>query len=189
MQTAILFSDDPCKEGSHLIMDSHIIQGMRIKFVYYRDDDPAKSTMKKLERLGLASMIRENQVGASLTLSAFSKRYLLRPDSRLIARFGLCVLDGSWNRPEHLSSHFRNERRLPRLLAANPVNYGKIDILSSAEAIAAALYIAGYTAESSNLLSKFKWGPNFLVLNREPLDEYASAASEVEIEAIVNSYF
>src|SRR3989442_559705 len=66
-------------------------------------------------------------------------------------------------------------RALLYLLAANPVNYGKPFVLSSVEALAAALVIFGRPEEARAILSKFTWGGQFLALNQEPLDAYALA--------------
>jgi len=60
-------------------------------------------------------------------------------------------------------------------LAANPVNYGKPFVLSSVEALAAALAIFGRPEEARAILAKFTWGGQFLALNQEPLDAYAQA--------------
>ena len=73
------------------------------------------------------------------------------------------------------------QRSLPFLLAANPVNYGKPFILSSAEAFAAALVILGHREQAEEVLGKFKWGKTFFELNREPLEEYEKARNAEEI--------
>jgi pre-rRNA-processing protein TSR3 len=62
-------------------------------------------------------------------------------------------------------------------------------MLSSAEALAATLYIADYVNESRRLMSFFKWGPNFLVLNENPLNDYRIAKSQDEIAKIEREYF
>ena len=82
-----------------------------------------------------------------------------------------------------------NSRRVPALLAANPVNYGKLEILSSAEALAAALFITGYNDMADRILEKFKWGPNFIVLNREPLSDYAECQTDQQVRTVENEYF
>jgi len=72
-------------------------------------------------------------------------------------------------------------RCLPYLVAANPVNYGVPTKLSTVEALASALYIASHREEADRLLSIFKWGPNFVELNLELLESYASAKDSGEV--------
>ena len=58
-------------------------------------------------------------------------------------------------------------RKLPPLIAVNPVNYGKWEKLSSVEALAAALFILNYEDHAKLLLSKFTWGSEFFKINYE----------------------
>ncbi|HUW85326.1 MAG TPA: DUF367 family protein, partial [Methanoregula sp.] len=83
---------------------------------------------------------------------------------------------------------FRTRRALPFLLAANPVNFGRPCILSSVEALSAALYIIGEKDRASELLSKVSWGIRFLEVNREPLDLYAGAKDSREVIKIQEEY-
>jgi len=53
--------------------------------------------------------------------------------------------------------------------------------LSTVEALAAALYIAGFREEAERLLSIFKWGHTFTELNRELLETYAKAKNSSEV--------
>ena len=78
-------------------------------------------------------------------------------------------LDCSWKHIEESVSTVMKKtklvgRMLPLLLAANPVNWGKPSKLSTAEAIAATLYLVGQKEEAKKLLSAFSWGNNFLYL-------------------------
>ncbi len=78
--------------------------------------------------------------------------------------------------------HVRGTSRcLPILIAGNPVNFGKLTKLTTAEAIAAALYIAGFKKESEDLLSIFTWGHTFFELNGMLLDNYVQAKDSAEI--------
>ena len=45
---------------------------------------------------------------------------------------------------------------------ANPVNWGKPSKLSTAEALAASLYLIGNEEQARDLMSAFNWGEQFL---------------------------
>ena len=93
------------------------------------------------------------------------------------------VVDCSWNDAEEMFQHrIRGEPRgLPYLVAANPVNYGQVGKLCSAEAAASALFILGFAEESKKFLNLFKWGPHFLELNSQPLKDYQEAKNSSEV--------
>jgi len=61
------------------------------------------------------------------------------------------------------------------------VNFAKATKLSTVEALAGALYIAGFRNEAKRLLSIFTWGHTFLELNANLLDAYAVAKDSEEI--------
>lgn len=79
-------------------------------------------------------------------------------------------------------------RLLPYLIAANPVNFGKPCQLTCAEALAAGLYIVGFPDAAEAIMAKFKWGFNFLKMNRELLDNFASCQTASDIIKQQNIY-
>ncbi len=139
--------------------------------------DPKKCTSRRLERLGLMTFVPRPTAlprGVVLLLPT-SERALSPADAPRAERHGLAVLDISWKRGTFPAVPQATARALPYLLAANPVNYGKPFVLSSVEALAAALSILGRAEEARAILGKFTWGDQFLALNREPLEAYARA--------------
>ena len=74
------------------------------------------------------------------------------------------------------------------LLAGNPVNYSKIGMLTTAEALAAGLVILGFQEKAEGLLGKFKWGHTFFELNSHLLEEYAAIKDQGEIGKILKEY-
>jgi pre-rRNA-processing protein TSR3 len=149
--------------------------------------DPKKCSGKKLARFELVRLTRHiNQLRPFLVLSPFSEKALSPADK---GTRGLAALDCSWTHAEEVFSHFRlQERALPFLVAANPVNFGKPFKLSTVEALAAGLFILGEQNQAELILSKFNWGHVFLELNREPLAEYAAARDSAEVVRIQMAY-
>ena len=119
----------------------------------------------------------------AILLTPESDRALSRADAPRAERRGLAVVDVSWKRGEFPKVPQATPRALPYLLAANPVNYGKPFVLSSVEALAAALVIFGREDEARTILAKFVWGGQFLTLNREPLDAYMGAKDSTGVVA------
>ncbi len=126
----------------------------------------------------------------SIILNPLSKTKLTISDQTLYHRFGITVLDCSWNQAEDIFSRtFPNSRSLPRLIAANPVNYGKQAKLSSVEALAASLYILASPELAEKILSYFKWGNQFLLLNQNLLTDYLSCTNSDEVAQVEKEYF
>ena len=145
----------------------------RILVYMMEQDDPRKCTASLLVRRGLAKRIRRpSQIRAtSLVLNPASPQFLLPSDASNGIRSGLVAIDCSWERANEIfMTRFRGtSRKLPGLLAANPVNYAKIGKLSTAEALSAALYIIGFRTRSKELLDPFGWGKSFFDLNENLL--------------------
>jgi pre-rRNA-processing protein TSR3 len=151
----------------------------RIRLLAYHANqcDPKKCTSRRLERMGLLTVVpRPSSLPKGVVLlTPTSDRALSPADAPRAERRGLAILDVSWKRGGFPAVPQATRRALPYLLAANPVNFGKPFVLSSVEALAAALVIFGRGGEASRILSKFAWGTRFFEVNREPLDAYAKA--------------
>jgi pre-rRNA-processing protein TSR3 len=126
----------------------------------------------------------------AILLDPFAERALSKADEPLAKARGLVALDCSWKQVEQIARLRRRvaPRSLPYLVAANPTHYGRPTILSTAEALAAALYIMGEEAQARELLGAFKWGHTFLELNRELLEAYAGAADSSEVVALQRQF-
>jgi pre-rRNA-processing protein TSR3 len=158
---------------------------VRITIYHAAQDDPKKNTALRLAHRGLARIVSKIRFlpKRAIVLNPFGEIAFSPADRDRIAQFGLVALDCSWEHAQKvLGRHVRGTSRcLPILIASNPVNYGKLTKLTTAEAIAAALYIAGFKAESEQLLSNFTWGHTFFEINEMLLDNYVTAKDSAEI--------
>ena len=126
-----------------------------------------------------------------MLLNPFAEKSLSKEDLPIAKEQGIVALDCSWNKVESAFQYLEkksNSRALPFLLAANPVNYGKAFQLSTLEAFVASLYILGEVDYAKELLRIYNWGPNFLILNKEPLEDYRKAKDSSEIIQIMKQY-
>ena len=148
----------------------------------YHQDDPKKCTSAKLEKFNLAKPLRSLQQipRYAIVLNPVSNLTLSFRDRPAVEQYGLVGLDCSWNSSESVfQSMIKGEgRRLPMLLAGNPINYGARGKLSTVEALAAALIITGFDETAKQLLKIFNWGETFLSLNEDPLKEYSKTSPE-----------
>lgn len=164
---------------------------MKVFVFMLKQDDPSKCTAAKLVKFRLAQSVKYIYTKA-LILNPFSPILLSKQDAKLSD--SVCAIDCSWNRSEHelknryLSKHAMG-RRLPAMLAANPVNYSKLGRLSTAEALAGSLYILGDKRLAKVFMEKFKWGHTFLELNSSLLEDYSNAENQQEILVIEKQYF
>jgi len=140
----------------------------RLFCLNYKECDPKKCTATKLKRLQLLTSINriKGALNNAIVLTPFARQELSKLDRNTLLSYGLIVIDCSWNNILNLkNSTFKNARRLPPLIAANPTNYGKWEKLNSAEALAAALFITDFIDYGNLILSKFSWGAQFKELN------------------------
>jgi pre-rRNA-processing protein TSR3 len=168
-------------------LGEHISQEKVVRlYVYHlKQCDPRKCTALKLQRNRLVRIVYKPHRLPSgvILLDPFSEKAFSPLDREIIMNRGLAAVDCSWVYAEEVFNLRRrvNPRCLPYLVAANPVKYGRPTTLSTAEALTAALYIAGFPKQAERLLSVFKWGSTFFDLNREALDEYSQAIDSQEV--------
>ena len=166
--------------------------------IWLAQDDPKKNTAVKLSRRGTLNLHDKftKLPRRGIILEPLCGKVLGPEDHSLLLEEGgaLVGLDCSWAQIEDSVQRVMRKTRLkprmlPLLLAANPVNWGKPSKLTTAEALAASLYLIGKTEQARSLLSPFNWGEQFFILNKEPLDAYKSAGSSKELVDLQFEFF
>jgi len=164
----------------------------RLTIYHANQCDPKRCTGLKLKRHGFARLVSKTRFlpKRAVVLNPFSEIAFSPADRNRVEDFGLAALDCSWEHAEKvlLKQVKGTSRCLPILIAGNPVNFGKATKLTTAEALAGALYIAGFKQEAAELLSIFTWGHTFLELNHMLLENYASVRNSTEIIEIQRSF-
>lgn len=158
---------------------------IRLTIYHANQCDPKRCTGLRLKRRSFARVVTKARFlpRRAIVLNPLSEIAFSPADRERVENWGLSALDCSWEHAEKvLLKQLRGTSRcLPILIAGNPVNFGKATKLTTAEAIAGALYIAGFKQEAKEILSIFTWGHTFLELNEALLDNYASAENSTEI--------
>ena len=160
---------------------------MKINLLMFYQDDPKKCTAAKLIKFGLAKKITKSQ-SKTVLLHPYAEKTLFNNEKPLFN--SITGIDCSWALAEKV---FQNDfvgvsRKLPPLLAGNPVNYSKINKLTTVEAIAGAAFILDEELLSQKLLEKFNWGHTFLELNENILHDYQKATSDEQVIEIIRGY-
>jgi len=154
---------------------------VRITIYHAAQDDPKKNTALRLKRRGLARIVTKIRFlpKRAIVLNPFGEIAFSPADRERLEQFGLAALDCSWEQAQKvLGRNVKGTSRcLPILIAGNPVNFGKLTKLTTVEALAAALYIAGFEGESERLLEIFPWGHTFFELNGKLLERLRGAGN------------
>ena len=153
----------------------------------FYQDDPKKCTAAKLIKFGLAKKITKSQ-SKTVLLHPFAEKTLFHHEKSFFT--SITGIDCSWALAEQVfqKNFVGISRKLPPLLAGNPVNYSKINKLTTVEAIAGAVYILGDKELSKKLLEKFNWGHTFLELNENLLNDYQKTNSDAQVKEIIREY-
>lgn len=166
--------------------------------IWLAQDDPKKNTAVRLSRRGDLKLHEKfNQLPRrGIILEPLCGKVLGPEDHELLLNQGgaLVGLDCSWAHIEDSVSEVMRKtklqgRMLPLLLAANPVNWGKPGKMTTAEALAASLYLIGKEEQARKLLGAFRWGEQFFILNKEPLDAYRDAKTSSELVDLQFEFF
>ncbi len=163
---------------------------VRIYVYEMHQDDPKKCTSAKMCRMRLATPIyRLTSIHPKMVVLDPTSTKIFTPEEDV--SYGIVIIDCSWQKVDEVFlQKIRGKRvRLPLLIAANPVHYGHIGVLSSVEAAAAALYLVSQKEQAKEMLRIYKWGPNFLVLNKDLLDAYLEAGCEEGILEVEKRVF
>lgn len=167
------------------------MQPVKPQVYMMRQDDPFKCTAAKLAKFRIAEPVKFIRKDA-IVLNPFSETLLTKNDAEIAGT--VCAVDCSWERADDVAKHQRVfsagiGRRLPAMLAANPTNYSKLGKLSTAEALAGALYILGDKQTAAEIMNKFKWGHTFLELNANLLEDYSNAETQEQMMQQEREYF
>lgn len=168
-----------------------------LHIIHLDQDDPKKCTARKMEKF--ESAIVHNNVSKSpkrgFLLNPKSDE-ILGPDDKRIINLGASIvaLDCSWKQIDSSLDYIEKKTKLvskslPLVLAANEVSWGKPGRLSTVEAFAISLWILGKEKQARDILKPFRFGDQFLELNKEPLEAYANAQSNDELEKLQWDFF
>ncbi len=164
--------------------------------IWLAQDDPKKNTAVRASKRGDVVLHKDLRrvPRRGVLLDPLCGKVFGPEDHHLFESGALVALDCSWAQIDaSVASIDRRtrltHRMLPLLLAANPVNWGKPGKLSTVEAIAATLMLAGHTDQAERILGCVRWGGRFLELNAEPLEAYAGATSSSELVNLQFEFF
>ena len=160
------------------------LSGLCLRMWDFAQCDPKRCTGAKLAKLGVFQKMPLKHPFRGIVLSPNGKVSVSPSDITILEAYGASVIDCSWARLSEIpfkQMRSGHHRLLPFLVAANTVNYGKPSKLSCAEATAATLYICGKSEAAKKLLEPFSWGVEFIRLNQELLDLYASCSNADEV--------
>ena len=158
----------------------------------FGQNDAKRDSGSKLVRLGLASSQPMKKAFNGIVLSSEAGSVVSPADRETMEQHGVAGINCSWNRldeiPFGMMGKARNQRKLPFLVAANTVNYGRPFKMNTAEALAASLAIVGLWDDARALLEPFSYGDEFFKLNAEAIETYAAAADAEGVVAAEEAY-
>lgn len=157
---------------------------VRVVMFEFKQNDPKMDTGMRLVRFEKAQALPPSQAPAfkGLVLSSEAQLLASPADREILLQYGLAGINCSWNRLDEIpfrkcGKGLKLQRKLPYLIAANTVNYGRPFKLCTAEASAATLFLCGFEKQARDMLSCFQWGEEFWKLNDLGFQYYCGAGS------------
>ena len=162
------------------------------KVIYeFGECDPKRCSGHRMVKYKKIESIPLKRHFNGIILSPDGQQPISPADREHIHRFGIGLIDCSWNKVEQFDFSRlprRHNRLLPWLVAANTINYGRPWRLNCVEALAAALYIIGEKEEALSVFEGFSYGEEFVRLNEEVLGLYAQCKDSKDIVRAQNEY-
>lgn len=149
--------------------------------------DPKRCSGKRLLRQGLMRELAPGVRFGGVVVTPNGRHVVSPADRPAVETLGAAVVECSWARVAEVQwARFGgtspNQRLLPYLVAANPVNYGRPWRLNCAEALAACFAIVGHRDWAEEVLAPFGYGEAFLDINAELLERYAACEDEAGVK-------
>ena len=137
----------------------------------------------QLKQRGLLTTLNKSAKFSGIVLTPKGKKYVSPEDAEIITTCGVAVIDCSWALFDQVTvkCNKNNERLLPLCKAANPVNYGKDIKLNCAEALAGALWLAGFHDHAETIMEQFKYGAAFFAVNEFHFGKYSKCKTSDEM--------
>ncbi len=160
------------------------LSGVKMRMWDFQQCDPKRCSGARLARRGIFEKMPLKSPFRGIVLSPEAKVAVSPADIELLEKGGMSLIDCSWARLQEIpfkQMQSGHHRLLPFMVAANTVNYGRPFKLTCAEAAAATLYICGKPAAAKAVMDEFSWGEEFLSLNKQVLDLYASCTDSTDV--------
>ena len=175
--------DDDSQEYCRAVVTDPL-KGLSLRMWDFAQCDPKRCTGARLAKRGIFQRMNLKQNFRGIVLSPQATVSVSPADAVILEQSGMSLIDCSWARLAEIpfkQMQAGHHRLLPFMVAANTVNYGRPSKLSCAEACAATLYVCNKKEAAKAVLDEFSWGDEFLKLNQEVLQLYASCSDGADV--------
>jgi len=170
--------------GQDGVAPKNALAGIKLRMWDFQQCDPKRCSGARLARRGIFDKMPLKSPFRGIVLSPEASVAVSPADIEILEKGGMSLIDCSWARLQEIpfkQMQSGHHRLLPFMVAANTVNYGRPFKLTCAEAAAATLYICGKPEAAKVVMDEFSWGEEFLSLNKQVLDIYASCTDSADV--------